>query len=54
MFADQLTEVRQARAHRPGAVAEAAARRGRPATLLGPAGHLMIIAGAVDSAVSLL
>jgi hypothetical protein len=44
MFADQLAEVRQARAHRPGAVAEAAARRGRPATLLGPAGHLMIIA----------
>ena len=33
-----------ARVHRPGAVAEAAARRRRPASLLGPHGRLMMIA----------
>jgi Cgl0159-like len=44
MFADRLAEVRQTRAHRPSAVAEAAARRARPASLLGPAGQLMLIA----------
>ena len=46
LFADQLAEIRQTRAYRPAAVAEAAAQRPRPATLLGthpePRGQLMI------------
>ena len=52
LFADRLAEIRQTRAHRPEAVAEAAARRARPATLPAirpgarpnPGGQLMIIA----------
>ena len=48
LFADRLAEIRQIRAYRPAAVAEAAAQRPRPATLSGalpqPRGQLMIIA----------
>jgi uncharacterized protein len=42
--ADQLTELIATRVHRPGAVAEAAATRRRPRSLLGEHGRLMIIA----------
>lgn len=39
-----LRELVETRVHRPGAVAEAAARRTRPASLLGEHGRLMMIA----------
>jgi hypothetical protein len=44
MFADRLAEVIQARVHRPGMVAAAAAARTRPASPAGPGGHLMMVA----------
>jgi hypothetical protein len=44
MFADRLAEVIQTRVHRPGLVAAAAAARKRPAALVGPSGHLMMVA----------
>jgi uncharacterized protein len=42
--ADQLSELIATRVHRPGAVAEAAAARRRPTSLLGEHGKLMMIA----------
>jgi hypothetical protein len=44
MFADRLAQVVEDRVHRPGAVAEAAARRRRPPSLLGDSGRLVIVA----------
>jgi hypothetical protein len=44
VFADRLAEIIQARVHRPAAVAAAAAARNRPTSLLGPGGHLMMVA----------
>jgi hypothetical protein len=41
---EQLKELIAARVHRPGAIAEAAARRVRPTSLLGEHGKLMMIA----------
>lgn len=41
---DQLTELISTRVHRPGAVAEAAAARRRPGSLVGGHGKLMMIA----------
>ncbi|WP_028938184.1 Cgl0159 family (beta/alpha)8-fold protein [Pseudonocardia spinosispora] len=41
---DRLTELISTRVHRPGAVAEAAAARRRPSSLLGEHGKLMMIA----------
>ncbi|MEV5576737.1 aldolase [Spirillospora sp. NPDC052269] len=43
-FAERHAELIETRAARPGAIAEAAARRARPAAPLGAAGKLMIIA----------
>jgi hypothetical protein len=43
-FADRLGSLTEIRAHHPEAVADAAARRARRSTLLGPSGRLMIIA----------
>lgn len=44
MLSDRLRTVLQVRTRRPEAVAEAAARRIRPDSLLGPTGKLMVIA----------
>jgi hypothetical protein len=44
MFTDRLAEVIQTRIHRPEAIAEAAAGRVRPASLIGPDGCLVLIA----------
>jgi hypothetical protein len=44
MFADRLAEIIRTRVHRPAAVADAAVGRSRPASLIGPSGHLVIIA----------
>ncbi|WP_026876783.1 Cgl0159 family (beta/alpha)8-fold protein [Jiangella gansuensis] len=44
MSADRLRTLVDTRIHRPDAVAEAAARRSRPDSLLGPTGKLMVIA----------
>ena len=43
-FADRLGSLTEIRTHHPEAVADAAARRVRRSTLLGPSGRLMIIA----------
>ncbi|MFL6052567.1 MAG: aldolase [Actinoallomurus sp.] len=43
-FADRVAALAEIRARRPEAVAEAAARRKRRTSLLGPDGHLMIVA----------
>ncbi|MBO2453389.1 aldolase [Actinomadura barringtoniae] len=43
-FAERYAELVETRAARPGAIAEAAARRARPGIPLGAAGRLMIIA----------
>ncbi len=44
MPVDRTQDLVELRVHRPGAVAEAAARRGRPESLLGEHGRLMMIA----------
>jgi hypothetical protein len=44
MFTDRLAEVIQTRVHRPERVAEAAANRVRPASLVGPNGRLVLVA----------
>jgi len=44
MDADALRQLVQTRVENPGAVAEAAAARRRPTSLLGPTGRLMVIA----------
>ncbi|TDE10647.1 Cgl0159 family (beta/alpha)8-fold protein [Jiangella asiatica] len=44
MSADRLRTIVETRVHRPDAIAEAAARRKRPDSLLGPTGKLMVIA----------
>jgi len=44
MFADRLAEVIQTRARRPELVAEAAARRARAPSVVGPNGRLVIVA----------
>src|SRR3984957_12927691 len=44
MFADRLAEVIETRARRPELVTEAAARRPRAASFLGPEGTLVLIA----------
>ncbi len=44
MFADRLADVIETRARRPGLVAEAAARRPRAPSFLGPGGTLVLIA----------
>ena len=44
MREDQLRGLVRTRVHEPGAVAQAAARRRRPTSLLGPHGRLMMIA----------
>jgi DhnA family fructose-bisphosphate aldolase class Ia len=43
-FAERLGRLTEIRAHHPGAVADAAARRSRRSTLLGASGRLMIVA----------
>ena len=44
MLTDQLAEIIHTRIHRPEAIAEAAARRARPASLVGPEGRLVLVA----------
>jgi uncharacterized protein len=44
MLTDQLAEIIRTRTHRPEAIAEAAARRVRPASLIGPDGRLVLVA----------
>jgi hypothetical protein len=44
MFSDRLAEVIQTRAFRPQQVAEAAARRARAPSVIGPSGRLVIVA----------
>ena len=44
MFADRLAELVETRVHRPHAVAEAAARRTRPAGITGTSGRVMMVA----------
>ena len=44
MLTDQLAEIIHTRTHRPEAIAEAAARRVRPASLIGPDGRLVLVA----------
>ena len=44
MSGDKLARILEARVSRPGAIAEAAARRRRPSSLFGPSGRMMIIA----------
>ena len=44
MLTDQLAEIIRTRIHRPEAIAEAAARRVRPASLVGPEGRLVLVA----------
>ena len=44
MTGDKLARILEARVSRPGAIAEAAARRRRPSSLFGPSGRMMIIA----------
>jgi hypothetical protein len=44
MLTDQLAEIIRTRTHRPEAIAEAAARRERPASLIGPDGRLVLVA----------
>ena len=44
MREEQLQELIITRVHRPGAIAEAAGRRRRPASLLGEHGKFMMIA----------
>jgi hypothetical protein len=44
MLTNQLAEIIHTRIHRPEAIAEAAARRVRPASLIGPDGRLVLVA----------
>jgi hypothetical protein len=44
MLTDQLAEIIRTRIHRPEAIAEAAARRVRRASLVGPEGRLVLVA----------
>jgi hypothetical protein len=44
MFADRLTQLIETRVHRPQAIAEAAARRTRPSSLVGARGRVMLVA----------
>ena len=44
MLTDRLAEIIHTRTHRPEAIAAAAARRVRPASLIGPDGRLVLIA----------
>jgi hypothetical protein len=44
MLTDQLAEIIRTRTHRPEAIAEAAARRVRHASLVGPEGRLVLVA----------
>src|ERR1700719_1320998 len=44
MLTDRLAEIIHTRIHRPEAIAEAAARRARPASLVGPEGRLVLVA----------
>ena len=44
MLTDQLAEIIDTRIHRPEAIAEAAARRVRPASMVGPEGRLVLVA----------
>jgi hypothetical protein len=44
MLTDQLAEIIHTRIHRPEAIAEAAARRVRPGSLVGPDGRLVLVA----------
>jgi hypothetical protein len=44
MLTDQLAEIIRTRIHRPEAIAEAAARRARAASLVGPEGRLVLVA----------
>jgi hypothetical protein len=44
MLTNQLAEIIHTRIHRPEAIAEAAARRVRPSSLIGPDGRLVLVA----------
>ena len=44
MLTDRLAEIIRTRIHRPEAIAEAAARRVRPSSLVGPEGRLVLVA----------
>jgi hypothetical protein len=44
MLADQIAGIIRTRIHRPEAIAEAAARRARPVSLVGPEGRLVLVA----------
>src|SRR5436309_779308 len=44
MFAERLAEIVETRVHRPQAIAEAAARRTRPAGITGAGGRVMMVA----------
>src|SRR5215472_10112288 len=44
MFADRIAEVIETRVRRPGRIAEAAARRARAPSVVGPGGRLVIVA----------
>ena len=44
MLTDRLAEIIDTRIHRPEAIAEAAARRVRPASMVGPEGRLVLVA----------
>jgi hypothetical protein len=44
VFADRLGEIVTTRVHRPQAIVEAAARRARPAALVGAGGRMMLVA----------
>jgi hypothetical protein len=44
MLTNQLAEIIHTRVHRPEAIAEAAARRVRPASLISPDGHMVLVA----------
>jgi len=44
MVTERLNEIIEIRVHRPHLIAEAAARRTRPETIVGPRGRLMIVA----------
>jgi hypothetical protein len=44
MLTEQLAQIMHTRIHRPEAIAEAAARRVRPASLVGQEGHLVLVA----------
>ena len=44
MLTDQIADIIRTRIHRPEAIAEAAARRVRPVSLVGPEGRLVLVA----------